>query len=491
MKFDRTLGAIALTAMLSSATAHAQDTSTTRVFPTDLTNIAAAQNGGRVLASSSSLDNKAEFGAANLIDGQVFNPTSKTGTAGWISNRFDPVNMDTVTFGFRDNELRNIGKIVLTPATSATPERWAKDVEVQVSTESAEGPYTAVQQLTLKRSPEPQEFIILPTKARFVRLMFRSNWGSDRAVALGEVEMYEAINTADSMGSVIARLEGAIKDLNSFNASQREIGGMARSASTPMPQNPLRQTSTRIAQAEGKPAASAGGNIAAAANGGRIVDVTSTFNEDKTYSANNLIDGRNFSLADNRGSAGWASQGFAPGRQWVTIGFRDDRTRLISRVTVNPVSSQSSLRWASRIEIQVTTGSPTEGPWRTVESINIRGEAANQDFDIRPTEAKYVRFVFAANGPGNPSPLGDPNVSSDRSVALGEIEIYEPVAATNDLSPLIGRFNQVLIDLKRLRGQNPALNTTTFSAPTGRVQTVSQARVKQNTAPRKVAKTKK
>ena len=73
---------------------------------------------------------------------------------------------------------------------------------------------------------------------------------------------------------------------------------------------------------------------------------------------------------------------------------------------------------------------------------------------MRPFEAKYVRFVFTANGPGNPLPQGDPNVSSDRAVSLGEIEIYEPSLSGSDLDPLIGRFNQVLLDLKLLAAED-------------------------------------
>lgn len=502
MKFERThvltLAAIVCSSAFTAA-ASADNKAEARVFPTDVINIASAANGGRVLAATSQLNGDAAYAPGNLIDGELYNPVTKKGSAGWISGRFDPVNMDAITFGFKDNELHRVGKLVLAAGSQATPERWAKDIEVQVSTESAEGPYTAVAQLTMKRVPEPQSFVILPTQARFVRLMFRSNWGSDRAVALGEVEIYDSIDTTEPMGGVIARLESAIQDLQQYNTSQRELGNVAR-VSTPAPvSSNLRPASLRLADTA-KPAAAApsgGGNIAAARNGGRIVDVTSTFLDDPTYSANNLLDGANFSIADGKGSAGWASQSFAPGRQWVTVGFREDRTRLISKIVINPVSNQSSLRWASRIDVQVTTGSPTDGPWRTIETLNVRSEPVNQDFEVRPAEAKYVRFVFTANGPGNPSPLGDPNVSSDRAVSLGEIEIYEPVAANNDLQPLIGRFNQVLTDLKRLRGQGltaaatpvetPAAPApaalTIFPASPGAVTTLSEARVARSTYP--------
>jgi hypothetical protein len=65
---------------------------------------------------------------------------------------------------------------------------------------------------------------MLPTAARFVRLVFRSNYGSDRAVALGEVSVYEAIDTSDPVGGLISRLEGAISDLRRYREIQLEGG---------------------------------------------------------------------------------------------------------------------------------------------------------------------------------------------------------------------------------------------------------------------------
>jgi hypothetical protein len=505
-QFERTLsvGVLALGLTVGGLTtggAQAQD-GATRVYPTGLVNIAAATSGGRVIESTSTLDNNTEFAASNLIDGQVYNVTTKVGSAGWISNKFDPVSMDAVTIGFKDNEIQKIGKLVINPASSAAPERWAKDIEVQVSTEAATGPYTPVAQITLKRSPEPQEFVILPAEARFVRLMVRSNWGSDRAVALGEVEIYAAIDQGDAMGNVIGRLESAIKDLQRFNETQSEIQANMGSRSANADRSGLRQVSTnskapRVAQGADRPAGtenttSGGGNIAAASNGGKIVDVTSVFNDDPLYKADNLINGQVYDVAGDKGDFGWASQGFAPGRQWVTIGFKDDRTRLVDRFVFNPASNQATPRWATRIEVQVTTGTPTDGPFRTVGTFNVRPQAANQDFTVRPVETKYVRFVFTANGPGNPSPLGDPSVSSDRSVSLGEIEIYEPKIVSNDLGPLIGRFTQVLVDLKRMNGTAPVMNTAVFSAPTGApVSMVSASKTLITPAPKSTPEVKK
>jgi hypothetical protein len=468
--------AVAFCAAIGPNVGVAQAQQSKTVYPTDITNIALAANGGRIMSASSTLENGTEFKAENLIDGTVYNSTTKTGSAGWASNKYDPINMDYVTIGFSDNTVRRIGKIVLNPNVALAPERWAKDVEIQVSTEGAEGPYRAIAQVTLRRSPERQEFVILPAPARFVRLAFRTNWGSDRAVALGEVEIYEAIPQTDAIGQLIAGLQSAINDLNSYKSTKSEVrtvssatGSAAkpRQTSTKAAKPRLNNATLQLVQAVGGAApgntarATTGGNIAAAANGGKIVDVTSVFNNDPTYGPDKLIDGENYSFEKNAGSNGWSSEGFTPGRQWVTIGFRDDRTHVINKVILNPTSNQSSLRWASRVEVQVTSDSAKSGPFRTVAAFNIRQEATNQDFKMPPVEAKYVRFVFTANGPGNPLPNADPNVSSDRAVSLGEIEIYEPDLSTADLDAIIGRFNLVLTGLIRLRGQQQAATTAT------------------------------
>lgn len=490
---------VALVATTSSlAPAPAQN----RVYPTDLTNIAAASNGGRVLEATSTLDNDPNFNANTLIDGKVWDGARQTGTSGWASNKFDPVNMDTVTLAFAGNTVRRIGKIVLNPTAAVAPERWAKDIEVQVSTESAEGPYSAVAQLTLRKAAERQEFLILPVAARFVRLAFRSNWGSDRAVALGEVEIYEAIGQGDPMGQVIAQLEGAVNDLKRFRQTQIDVGGATTVSASGKPAKAPQGARPKTASAKGtgdeallalEPAtvqliqnvtaaaaprlATSNLNVAAAVNGGRIVDATSTFISDPTagadpaYSPEKLIDGQNYK-GDDKGSFGWASQGFAPGRQWVTIGFRDDRTKVISKFVLNPTSNQSDLRWARRVDVQVTSESPKNGPFRTVGTFNVRPEATNQEFTIRPVEAKYVRFVFAANGPGNLNLANaDPDVSSDRAVSMGEIEVYEVSASGNELDALISRFENALTALKVLRKQAPkpegaATDKTTLESAT-------------------------
>lgn len=405
-----------------------------RVISTDNTNIVAAQNGGRVLSATSTFDNDPLYAASNLIDGQVWSATRPKSSRGWATNQYDPISMDAVTFGFAGNRVVKLGRIVINPLTDLPPERWAKDIEVQVSTDSAEGPYEPIAQLTLRQQGVPQSFDILPVDARFVRLQLRSNYGSDRATALGEVEMYEAIDASDPMGGVINRLEKAVAQLDSYKDLQA-AGGVA----------------APVATAAGTVSSGTKDNIAAAKKGGKIMASSSTYNKEVAYGPQLLIDGDNFRQLENKGSNGWASQGFEPGKEFVTIGFADDRTHLLGRVTLNPASNQSDLRWARRVQLETTTGSASTGPWKTSGVFNLRPEPVNQDFTFTPVEAKYARFVFQANGPGIVLPNADPNVNSDRAVSLGEIEIYEAQTGDDKLDALLGQFNSVLTDLKTLR----------------------------------------
>jgi hypothetical protein len=122
------------------------------------------------------------------------------------------------------------------------------------------------------------------------------------------------------------------------------------------------------------------------------------------------------------------------------------------------------------VEIQASSDSAKDGPWRTVATINLRPEPTNQDFLIRPIEAKYLRFVFQTNGPSDINLPGlTPGVNSDRSVSLGEIEIYEATAAVQVLDSVIGRFDNILNSLIILRRQSAQNTALAPSAPAAKV----------------------
>ena len=283
-------------ACFSSAMAQAQ----TVVYPTDLTNIAAAANGGRVITSTSTFEDNAEWSANNLIDGKVFDSKANAGSLGWSSNKYDPITMDSVTLGFGEGEIKRIGKIVLNPASAVPPERWAKDVEIQVSKESPDGPYRSAGIVTLRREAKPQSFLIYPVEAKYVRLLFRSNQGSDRAVALGEVELYEAIAQNYPIGRLIANMEQAIGELKQYQEMEMRRGSGSvtafelqqntKGASNKPSEATIQMVQMMLADEKATYPLSKV-NIAATKNGGKIADFSSIFNDDQTFSASNLLDG--------------------------------------------------------------------------------------------------------------------------------------------------------------------------------------------------------
>jgi hypothetical protein len=77
---------------------------------------------------------------------------------------------------------------------------------------------------TLRNEKRRQEFYFLPTEARFVKLRILSNHGSDRYVALGEFEVYEATHGIAVLDQLIARLEQLLADLRRYRDMLAEQG---------------------------------------------------------------------------------------------------------------------------------------------------------------------------------------------------------------------------------------------------------------------------
>ncbi len=194
-------------------------------------------------------------------------------------------------------------------------------------------------------------------------------------------------------------------------------------------------------------------NIAAAANGGRIVAFSSELlDENKQpvskWQVTNLIDGKyvvgSFTPAD---SYGWASMGVPSEErpEWVIIGFTDantgqEVTRLISRVVIDPTTDDPPFigRWVKGITLQVSS-TTKEGPWMTVGRFLVVNRPVKQTFDFPPVEARYLRVLITSNH------------GSDKCVEMGEIEVYEALVPGEQLDELIIRLENVLNDLKRYR----------------------------------------
>jgi hypothetical protein len=194
-------------------------------------------------------------------------------------------------------------------------------------------------------------------------------------------------------------------------------------------------------------------NIAAAANGGKIVGFSSEALDEhrqviKEWQISNLLDGKyvvgNYTPAD---SYGWQSE-TPPSDdhpEWFVVAFTNpatgkETTHLISRVVVDPTTDDPPIigRWVQGITLQVSSESD-KGPWTEVGKYLVVNRAVKQTFDFPPTEARYVRVLITSNH------------GSDRCVEMGQFEVYEAIVAGEQLDNLIIQLENLLADFKRLR----------------------------------------
>ncbi len=189
-------------------------------------------------------------------------------------------------------------------------------------------------------------------------------------------------------------------------------------------------------------------NLTLAENGGKIVAFSSQMLDENNqpvaqWSVMNLIDGMHVTETHTpAGSLGWRSRAVptpsAP--EWVVFAFKDERTRLISRVVIDPTTDDPEFlgRWAKDIRISVS-GTLPDGPYRTVGNYLLMRKGIQQTFDFPPVEAKYIRVEITGNW------------GSDFCVELGEVEVYEAIVGDDVLDQLINRLESLLLDLKRYR----------------------------------------
>lgn len=188
-------------------------------------NIAAAEQGGRIVAVSSEARDRnnvviPQWSARNLIDGKyVVGTFVPPDSYGWSSHRAPTADQpEWVVIAFKNDETRLINRIVIDPTTDDPPYigRWVRDIELQVSTTTPDGPYKSVGRFVVVNKPIKQTFEFPPVEARYVRLLVLSNHGSDKCVEMGELEVYEAIVAGDVLDQLIIRLENLLDDLKRY-----------------------------------------------------------------------------------------------------------------------------------------------------------------------------------------------------------------------------------------------------------------------------------
>ncbi|NCO37168.1 MAG: hypothetical protein COZ06_33200 [Armatimonadetes bacterium CG_4_10_14_3_um_filter_66_18] len=195
--------------------------------PAATRNVLAAANGGKVISGTSQLDDE-YWRKENLIDGLLASQDLKSN--GWASKTFSDDDAGNypqeIVFAVAGDHARLLTKVVIDAKTPDWPllGRGAKDIEILVSGETADGPWNHVAKYSLLNQGGAQTITFKPTEAKYLMLRVLSNWGSDRMVALGEVEAYEAIMGSGELDQLISRLEQILTDLKRYRDEMQGTG---------------------------------------------------------------------------------------------------------------------------------------------------------------------------------------------------------------------------------------------------------------------------
>jgi len=194
------------------------------------TNIAAAENGGQLIAASEQAKNKdghilENWQAANAIDGlYVVGSHTPPNSYGWSTETPPTVERPhwiILAFGPKART-HLISRVVIDPTTDDPPYigRWVRNIQIQVSTTESAGPYKTVGRYMVVNRPIKQAFDFPPVECRYLRVLLLDNHGSDKCVEVGEIEVYEAIVGQDQLDRLILRLENLLQDLKRYRDAQ-------------------------------------------------------------------------------------------------------------------------------------------------------------------------------------------------------------------------------------------------------------------------------
>ncbi len=196
------------------------------------TNIAAAANGGWVVAVSANGQAKDAHGqiltnwqASNAIDGlYVVGSHTPPNHYGWSTETKPwPENPHFIVLAFgKPPKTHLISRVVIDPTTDDPffIGRWVKDIEIQVSRTEKDGPYKSVGRYEVVNKPIKQAFDFPPVECTYLRVLLLSNQGSDKCVELGQIEVYEAIVGGNQLDELILRLENLLQDLKRYRDAQ-------------------------------------------------------------------------------------------------------------------------------------------------------------------------------------------------------------------------------------------------------------------------------
>ena len=138
-----------------------------------------SRRGAYILYASSS--NSARWAAENLIDGRR--------RRGWRSKK-NSTFPHIIVFALAANADIDLLKFNNNTKENKYPGISAKEVQVEFSTLSSDSDYINVGTFTLRKGVKLQEYKILKTKARWIRLSIKSNYGHPHFTELKEFEAW-------------------------------------------------------------------------------------------------------------------------------------------------------------------------------------------------------------------------------------------------------------------------------------------------------------
>lgn len=311
-------------------------------------NVLAASQGTQILFITSQY-NDSDWAAARLIDEAI-------GEAhGYSSKDASP---QEILFELPKTAI--LSSAVIDPYTTEREDRWAKDVEIWVSTVGPYDGFTKAASVTVdnKRmeSQDPsislteQTFPIPETRARWVKVLLKNNYGGDY-VQLGEIKLlgsYSEEKEADPLAGLV-------------NVFSQEIGG-------------------------------------------KILYFSSQYN-DSDWAAKNLIDGK-----VGKGQ-GYCSADNKP----VEILFVLPQVLTISHVAFNPFTTENPNRWAQEVEVQVSTEGPKQG-FQSAGVFTLHNRLGadpnkplpDQIFALKtPVQARFIKLFMHKNHGGSYMQLGE------------------------------------------------------------------------------------
>jgi hypothetical protein len=169
--------------------------------PRDAINVMAAAQGTKVIYATSQYDT-GDWAVKNLIDGAI-------GRKHGYSSVAFARGQGAQEILFELPRTAVVSGLTVDPYTVESEQQWAKDVELWVSTSDPHGEFTKAGSFTVdnKRieSQDPayslteQDFSLEPVKARWVKLMLKTNYGGDH-MQLGEVKLMGAFTGEEPTG---------------------------------------------------------------------------------------------------------------------------------------------------------------------------------------------------------------------------------------------------------------------------------------------------